>query len=609
MRTVRTSLDTRASGDETRALREQIAKRERELAILSAVASRIHGVEEAEQILRIALDEILDRMELTTAWIFLGDAGDSPLRLGAQRGVSSAYLDNVERRGLDECLCPEVFSTGRTMQARNTLQCPRMPEIVAGLAEPVAHACVPLKFEGGQRGVLNVAARPGQQFAEEELRFFETLGHQICVAIERAHHLQSERRRNRQARALAAVSKAIGGSLDVSAVLRAVGETARELLGGERIVVLLGEDPAKLRVAYVSGTPHPELEPGRPLDLVAAGSSVARRSLEERRAFLVADVRTDARASRALAERWGVGSCMTVPLVVHDRVSGLVLVTRAAPRAWSEEELEVAEALAGQAALALDNARLYAEGRQAYEDLRNAQARIILNEKMAVLGTFASGLAHEVRNPLNSIGLQLSILERRTQALERPAVQRIREIIGIIREEIKRLDALVGDFLLLSRTSRLQFHPASLDVLADDVVRLLRPEAGASRIDLQCKRWGDPTPDISMDAEKMKQVIINLVRNAIEAMPDGGTVVVESGLVEGRACFRVSDTGPGLPDDVDVFQIFVSTKPGGTGLGLSIAQQIVLDHGGEITVSSEPGKGAAFTVRLPAGPPARSERV
>ena len=97
----------------------------------------------------------------------------------------------------------------------------------------------------------------------------------------------------------------------------------------------------------------------------------------------------------------------------------------------------------------------------------------------------------------------------------------------------------------------------------------------------------------------MKQVVINLVQNAIEAMPGGGVVTVESGLVDGRATLIVKDEGPGLPEGLDVFQLFVTTKAQGTGLGLSIAQQIVLEHGGEIAASSEPGRGAVFTVNLP----------
>jgi signal transduction histidine kinase len=102
-----------------------------------------------------------------------------------------------------------------------------------------------------------------------------------------------------------------------------------------------------------------------------------------------------------------------------------------------------------------------------------------------------------------------------------------------------------------------------------------------------------------MDSEKIKQVVINLVRNAVEAMPAGGTVTLETGLADGQAQLVVRDDGPGLPEGVDVFQLFVTTKPKGTGLGLSIVQQIVLQHGGDITAQSPPGEGAVFTIRLP----------
>jgi signal transduction histidine kinase len=135
--------------------------------------------------------------------------------------------------------------------------------------------------------------------------------------------------------------------------------------------------------------------------------------------------------------------------------------------------------------------------------------------------------------------------------------------------------------------------------VVEEVIQLLGPEAGAARVRLERTTVGASLPSLQMDAEKIKQVVINLVRNAIEAMPDGGLVTVEHGAVDGQARLVVRDTGPGLPEGVDVFQLFVTTKPKGTGLGLSIVQQIVLQHGGEITAASVAGKGAAFTVTLP----------
>jgi signal transduction histidine kinase len=580
-------------------LERAVGSRERELAILADISTRLHGEEDVQVILDATLDSLLAGLDLKTAWVFLDDEKEHKLRLAAHRGLSPAYLQLARTRGLGECLCREVFASGHGSLARNTVQCPRMPEIAAGLEQPVAHASVPLAFGGTSRGVLNVAAGPGATFDEPELRFLETVGRQLCVAVGRARHLKAERLYNQEARALAALNKGIGEALDVESVLAAVGRTALEVLRVDRVHILLGSDPRQLTVAHVAGLPHPELGRGQVLDLTQLGPSLHRRALEEQVRLSTADWTRDPGVNVEIARRWAGAAALILPLVARKATLGLLVLTCASPHEWTEDQVDVAEALASQASVALENARLYDKARRAYRELNEAQTRIIQSEKMAVVGTFASGLAHEVRNPLNSIALQLSILDRRIAPLPARVGGEIKELVGVIREEVKRLDNLVGDFLQFSRSNRVQYRPTALDALVDEVTRLLRPEARASGVSLRRERIGEAIPDMRVDPEKMKQVVINLVQNAIEAMPEGGLATIESGLVDGRAVVVVRDCGPGLPEGLDVFQLFVTTKAQGTGLGLSIAQQIVLEHGGEIAAASEPGKGATFTVSLP----------
>jgi signal transduction histidine kinase len=582
-----------------RALERAVDGRERELAILADISVRLHGEEDVRVILDETLDALLTGLGLETAWVFLEDEKDHKLRLAAHRGLSPAYVELARERGLGECLCREVLASRQGGLARNTTDCPRMPMIAAGLEQPVAHASVPLAFERTSRGVLNVAARPNRPFEDAELRFLETVGRQLCVAVEGARHLKAERLYNQEARALAALNKGIGESLDPEAVLGAVGRTALEILHVDRVHILLGSDPRQLAVAHLTGLPHPELRKGQVLDLTELGSSLHRRALEQQERLETEDWTKDERVNKEIARRWAGAAALILPLVARKATLGLLVLTSASPHRWTEDQVDVAEALASQASVALENARLYDKARRAYRELNEAQARIIQSEKMAVVGTFASGLAHEIRNPLNSIALQLSILERRVAPLPAGVAGEIKELVGVIREEVKRLDNLVGDFLQFSRSNRVQHRPTALDALVDEVARLLRPEARAGGVSLRRQRIGEAIPDLRVDPEKMKQVVINLVQNAIEAMPGGGVVAVESGLVDGRAVVVVRDSGPGLPEGLDVFQLFVTTKAQGTGLGLSIAQQIVLEHGGEIAAVSEPGKGATFTVSLP----------
>ena len=586
-----------ANGEGQRLLADRLARRDRELAILAEVAARIHGEEEADAILDIVLDAIVGRMGLSTAWIFMSEGPNQGLRLAASRGLPPEYHDELRRRGVGHCPCLRAITAGQPMAARNNRECPRMPTFVG--KQGVPHACIPLRLAGSGRGVLNVAARAGEVFSDEELRFLETLGHQICLAVERSRHRAAERARSQESRAMAAITKAIGGSLDVAVVLRAVGETARDILGIERAHIFLGDDPHTLRVAHLSGLAHPELKEGQDVDAVRVGANLYRLAIEGRTLVRVDDWEKDGRVNKTLARRWETGSALVAPLLARHRLLGLLVLTRTKPHIWSNEQADLAEALAAQSAVAIENARLYEDLRQAYNELKDAQQRLIQNERMAVVGTFASGLAHEVRNPLNSMGLQLALLERRIASLDGPVAGQIQGLSSVIRKEIQRLDALVGDFLLFSRTNRMHFRPTSLDALLDEIVRLLRPEGRVSNVTLRRERPEGPLPKLPMDAEKMTQVFINLLRNAIEALPDGGVVAIESRLAGERAAVVVRDNGPGLPEGLDVFQLFVSTKPGGTGLGLSIAQQIVLDHGGEIAASRTPGGGATFTVMLP----------
>jgi signal transduction histidine kinase len=588
-----------AIGPRARRLEGMVRRRERHLSVLSEVSSRIHAEDSVERILDVALESLVTGLGLETAWVFLGDERDRTLRLAAHRGVSESYLAQIAERGLDQCLCREVFTTGLGMQARNTRDCPRLPILLASGQMPLTHACIPLRLEGTSRGVLNVAPPVGQAFTDEDLRFLEIVGRQVCLAVERARHAAAERLYNQEARALATLNRAIGESLDTGAVLKAVGETALGILGVDRVQLLLGSEPRHLTVALVVGNPHPDLRQGQPVDLTTFGGSLHRRALEEQASFRVGDWRTDDRVNRGLAERWGLGSALIIPLVARRATLGLLVLSHAGSHAWTDDQVDVAETLASQASVALENARLYEKARRAYRELNEAQARIIQGEKMAAVGTFASGLAHEVRNPLNSIALQLSILERRVAPLGASISVEFKELIGVIREEVRRLDNLVGDFLLFSKANRITFRAVNLDAIIDEVVRLLRPEARASAVTLERAQRGEPAPELALDGERIKQVVINLVQNAIEAMPGGGRVTVESGLVGDNAQVVVRDSGPGLPEGVDVFQLFVTTKAQGTGLGLSIAQQIVLEHGGVISASSVPGHGATFTVTLP----------
>jgi signal transduction histidine kinase len=305
-----------------------------------------------------------------------------------------------------------------------------------------------------------------------------------------------------------------------------------------------------------------------------------------------------------LEGRGGPTAHACIPLRLEGRSRGVLNVAARDAERFDERELRFLETVGYQISLGIETARHREAERQAYRELKDAQSRVAQGEKMAALGTFASGLAHEVRNPLNSISLQLARLERKARFLAADKADEITSLTRIIREEVQRLDALVEDFLLFARPNRPDRYETSLLDLVEEVAAFMRAEAGGRKVVLETRCVGEPLPPLRVDAGRVRQVVLNLLRNAIEAMPDGGRVLMECGLVDGRAFLAVSDTGPGLPEGLDIFQLFVTTKPHGTGLGLAIAQQIVLEHGGELVAKNAADGGARFEILLPLVEPA-----
>ena len=583
--------------EEIRDKGELLVKRNVELEILRDFAGRLQDLGgDDEEILLAALDLVLERLGLQAGWIFWGEAERDQLELAVARGVAEEFVREARESGIAPCLCRDVFQTGRLRMARNTTECPRLPDLVRG-SGPISHACIPLKFEHGVLGVMNIANRPGQLFTAEELQFMETLGHQVSLAVDKARSARAERRRNAEARALAALTLAIGGSLEQERVLAAVGRYGRELLAADRCGIFMGADPGALLFAFLAGPPLPEIEVGRTVDLLALGSRALVRALREREVMVIEDASADPRGKTLLARRLDLGSAIIVPLLAHERLEGLLVASRSRPSTWSPGDVELARTLAGHAALAIENARLYREAQEALVRLQEVQYGMMKSERLATIGTLASSLAHEVRNPLNSISLQLVLLSRRVARGE-PALQReIGALIETARGEIARLDDLVNEFLSLSTLDRLSLVETNPADVAREVMVLMAPVARERGVRVR-EDHTEALPSVPLDREKMKQVLINLVRNAIEAMPNEGALQISSRFEDGAVVIRVGDTGVGIQKGLDVFNFFMTTKRGGTGLGLPIARGIVEAHGGTLTYESEPGRGTVFSVAL-----------
>jgi signal transduction histidine kinase len=234
---------------------------------------------------------------------------------------------------------------------------------------------------------------------------------------------------------------------------------------------------------------------------------------------------------------------------------------------------------------------------------REREREMVRREKLSALGRLAAGIAHDVRNPLHSIGLTLQHLDETARPASEERRAEFDHSIGVIRGEIRRLDQLVGNFLRFARTERHERQPIDLAELLRDTVRLVQRESERRgiRIDLHA---ADPVPAVLADAESIRSALLNLILNSFEAMPGGGTVTVSLRADGGEVVLDVADTGEGIPEDEQehVFDFAYTTREGGNGLGLAMVHHcMVEEHGGRVSLESRPGEGTRVRVTLPAG--------
>ncbi len=278
----------------------------------------------------------------------------------------------------------------------------------------------------------------------------------------------------------------------------------------------------------------------------------------------------------------GIRQC--VPLVAMSRIIGLLLLGPAAVAAP-----RLLAALASQAALALENALLY---RQHSDRLR----RMYRAERLATAGQLASGVAHEIRNPLTAIRSTIQLLAPEFQ--DDPVR---RELIEGVLAEVDRINQIITRLLSFARPAEFHLQPVDLNALLEFSLSLVAAQARLHQVHI-IRELG-PLPPVPGDEAQLKQLFLNLFLNAIEAMPAGGQLRVEAASPETTAFVRVTiaDTGCGMTEEVmeRIFDPFFTTKPEGTGLGLPVSHAIVERHGGEIDLHSAPHQGATVTLRLP----------
>jgi signal transduction histidine kinase len=556
---------------------------------LARVSRVIHSTLEPREALRAILGEVVALMRANSGSICLLNPTTGLLEIEAEVGLP-AEARGVRLR-LGQGITGWVVRTGGVARVGNVSGDRRYVAVRAGVASEMA---VPLRVGGEVRGVLNVDSDRRDAFDEGDQGLMEELAELAAQAIRNSWLYESARQRARLLESLVRVSQRINSTVSLDDALQAITQEARTLIGAKVCSLMMVDETGEwldLRACHGAGARY------REKPRLAISESLLGNVVRRHKPLQVEDVQASGRYQHvAVAREEGLVSLLAVPLLFEGRALGALTVYTAQPHLFPDEEVRTLSAYAELSALALEKARLYDRLMASEEELRQS-------ERLGALGLLAAEVAHEIRNPLtvmkmlhHSLGLEFEEGDPRGTDFR---------IMGEKMDHLNRIVDRVLDFARPSEPVRTQ---VDVNGLLRDLGFLLRAKLKHAGVELN-SRLDEALPRITGDPTQLEQAFLNLSLNAVEAMPQGGRLVVSSRIVRSgdrrqpvAVVVRFRDTGEGMSPDqrARLFtSLLGSTKPQGNGLGLAIVRRIVEGHGGVIHTWSEPGRGSAFTVALP----------
>jgi signal transduction histidine kinase len=556
------------------------------LSLLYQVSNVIHSTLESQEALQLIVSEAVRVMRASSGSLVLINPTSNFLEIHAAQNLSSAARKLKLRVG--EGITGWVAQHGKPARVGDVTLDRRYVSVRRDVRSELA---VPLEVRGEVRGVINVDSERADAFSAEDQELLQELAIQAAKVIHNTWLYEQLRLKVMLFESLASVSRTINSTLNLDEALRVITQQACELMRARMCSLMLIDDSREwldLRASFGAGDAYinkPRLN---------AGESLIGVVVRRKKPLQVANVQTDTRYQNVdLARREGLVSLLSVPLIFAGQSIGALSVYTARPYSFSNEEVKILSALAELSAIAIEKARLYERVVDVEEQLRQ-------NEKLSALGLLAAEVAHEIRNPLTVMKLLYHSLN-----LKFPASDPRAKDTQIIESKIEHLNKIVEQILDFARTTEPKFAPVNLNDLVDELGLLVRHKLSNQGIRLVRDLQSD-LPLVSGDAPQLEQAFLNLMLNAAEAMPDGGTLTIRSHAVRGgdkpAVLVEFKDTGGGMTKEQQqrAFKtVLATTKAKGTGLGLAIVGRIIETHHGQIRILSRPGRGTTMRLTLP----------
>lgn len=555
----------------------------------------------ASEIINLVLSEVVELTNAQRATVYLVDQPSHRLiaRLSIGETASLPPLDMLT----SEDLVVEVAHTGKARQyGPERTKRVRKPGESCECEPRCRRLAVPLVAGEEILGVIDLRLSNCRRVKDELQDMLTTLASQAALVLRNASVHEELEQHYREISLLYEIQQEISSTLDYQKVLTLIVERVKRLLNARECTIRLIGDRDGERVVRIAATTGRQFF--GPQEIPFADAHIDHQVFGGEMIYME-DVRADLRfPDRDEAAAAGVISMICAPLVARRKILGTIRLYTEERREFSVADRKMLLAVAGQAATAIDHARLYRQVEQknrelfaSYDKLRRTQKELVKNEKLAALGEMAATVAHEIRNPLTSIR---GFAQRIARHYGGGADERLSGYTGIIIEEVDRLNKFIKDVLDFGRRVKPSFQKISVNKILSEIITLMRDELAKQNIivlsDLEME-----LRETVVDAALIKQMLLNILQNARQAMGDKGILMIKTQNSAEYVRIRIADDGGGIPREIlqKVWSPFYTSKVQGTGLGLSLVQRIVDDHHGKIFIRSKIGRGTIVDIFLP----------
>ncbi len=585
-----------------KAYEKALLRKNHELSVLNAVAEAITQVNDLASVLDAVMERLIELLGVDAAGLSLLDDDDPNCFSSVHyRGCSETFVQCMRVRAPSEGVLGLALATKR-LQIIDELELDERIGQGASVQEGFRSAvALPLINQDRVCGVVNVFTRKSRTFALDDIRLFQAVAHQLAVAIDNARLYREAQEGVRRLETLSQIARAISSTLDVEGVFQIVGQQLGPLVPFRRISLLIAHKDSRSYSVRMIDRPEPGKSPKVAMmeALHTTDGSGLSAALDQVEPTLLGPGKVK---DSMLAPN---PECATAIIPIRADQSNVGLFVLALPEdaRLRKQDLALLRDLAAHLATSLKNARMFQDLQGAYLELKDAKDQLVRSEKLHSLGEMAAGVAHDFNNVLSAI---LGRAQMMQVLLRDPEMQKNLRVIEKAALDGAGTVRRIQEFAKVK--SDLAFVRVRLNPVVRDVVERCATRADAHDGPVQCEvELGEP-PAVFGNPAELREVLTNVIHNALDAMPHGGRLSVSTGRSSGSEAYvEVQDTGIGMDPEVQnkIFDPFFTTKGAqGTGLGMSVSYGIVQRHGGQLSVRSARGSGTCIRITLPSTPAA-----